>query len=69
MNLELLAAIPGFPRAKATINSIQPGETILRTFPLPGARAQLTQPLRGAVSVTESGATESFRLIKPVTLE
>jgi len=69
LNLEIVSAVPGFPRAKATINALQPGETILRTFALPGARGTLPHGSTGAVSITEPGASEGFRLIKAITFD
>lgn len=69
LNLEIVSAVPGFPRAKATINALQPGETIVRTFALPGARRTLPHGSTGAVSITEPGASEGFRLIKAISFD
>lgn len=68
MDLELVCVVPGHPRAKATINGLQPGETVVRTFALPGAGAGLVG-VEGAVSVTESGGSGGFRLIRSVRFE
>lgn len=68
MNLQLDSVVPGFPRGKATVSGLKPGETVLRTFPLPGAY-DTARGVRAAVSLTDADGSNGARLIKAVTID
>ena len=68
LNLQLDSVVPGFARGKATVTGLKPGETVLRSFPLPGAY-DTARGVRAAVSLTDASASSGARLIKAVTIE